>query len=482
MRKKITDVLTYLKDIGVDYADIRIVDRYTEQISTENLKVVNLANSRSKGFGVRVIYDGSLGFASSQNFDELKEIAEKALEIAKASRTLQKEKIMLSPKEVIVDHYRTPIQVDPFSVSKADKIQLLFEAEKVMRKAATLARTKGSMYFKREEKTFADIEGSYITQELYEAGAGIEAYASSENDIQVRSYPTSFGGNYATAGYEYIEGLRLVENAAKIAEEAVELINAEECPSGYFDLIIDSSQLTLQVHESIGHPVELDRVFGSEAAYAGMSFVNVEMQKESFKYGSEHVTIVSDATIPMALGTYGYDDDGVKAQRTVVIDKGIFKNFISSRDTAARLNQLSSGANRADGWKNIPIVRMNSISLMPGSYEYGELIAGVSDGLYLCTNKSWSIDDKRINFQFSTEIAYEIKNGLLTGRIYKNPVYTGITPVFWGSCDGVCNEKYWTVYGVPNCGKGQPGQSAHVSHGSAPARFRNVKVGVKDVK
>jgi TldD protein len=482
LKGKISGVLAFLKETGVDYADIRIVDRYEEKISTENLKVEDLSNSRSKGYGVRVIFDGSVGFASSQNFDELKETAKKALEIAKASRTLQKEKIKLSKKETIIDHYSTPIEIDPFTVSKAEKIQLLLDAEKAMREAAILTRTKGTMYFKREEKVFADTEGSYITQKLYEAGAGIEAYASSENDMQVRSYPSSFGGNYATSGYEYVESLKLIENAAKTAKEAVLLINAEECPSGYYDLIIDSSQLTLQVHESVGHPVELDRVFGSEAAYAGMSFVTVDMQKEGFKYGSEHVTIVADATIPKALGTFGYDDDGVKAQRVIVIDKGIFKNFISSRDTAAKINQLSTGTNRADGWQNIPIVRMNSISLMPGDYEFDELISGVENGLYLCTNKSWSIDDKRVNFQFSTEIAYEIKGGKLTGKVYKNTVYTGITPVFWGSCDGVCNEKYWTVYGVPNCGKGQPGQSAHVSHGSAPARFRNVKVGVKDVK
>lgn len=482
MKNQITDVLSFLKTNGADYADVRIVDRYMEDISTENLKVETLANSRSKGVGIRVILDGSLGFASSQNLDELKETAEKALEIAKASRTLQREKIVLSPKEVIVDHYSTPIEIDPFNVSKAEKIELLLNAEKAMRESGALARTTGSMYFKREEKTFADTEGSYITQTLYEAGAGIAAYASSESDIQVRSYPTSFGGNYGSAGYEYVKALKLVENAAKTAKEALELVNAEECPSGYYDLIIDSSQLTLQIHESIGHPVELDRVFGSEAAYAGMSFVNVDMQKEGFKYGSEHITITGDATIPQALGTFGYDDDGVKGQRTVIIDKGIFKNFLSSRDTASKLNQLSNGTNRADGWQNIPIVRMNSINLMPGAYEFDDLIAEIENGLYLCVNKSWSIDDKRMNFQFATEIAYEIKNGKLTGKIYKNPVYTGITPMFWGSCDGVCNEKYWTVFGVPNCGKGQPGQTAHVSHGSAPARFRNVKVGVKDVK
>ena len=482
MRKNMMDVLDYLKSNGAEYADFRIVDRQEEKIITDDLTVASIINSRSKGFGIRVIYQGSLGFASGQDFEKAQEIAEKALEIAKASRSLQKEKIVLAKKDVVEDSYITPILIDPFTISKTEKIELLFAAERAMRETENLARTAGSMYFKKEDKTYADTEGSFITQTLYEAGAGIEAYASSEKDMQIRSYPASFGGNYATAGYEYIKSLKLVENAPKIAKEVVELLKAEECPSGHFDLIIDSSQLMLQIHESIGHPIELDRVFGSEAAYAGMSFVNVDMPMEEFRYGSQHVTITADATIPMALGTFGYDDDGVKAKKTVIIEKGIFKNFISSRDTASKINQLSTGTNRADGWQNLPIVRMNSINLMPGKFELEELIKGVNDGLYLSTNKSWSIDDKRLNFQFATEIAYEIKDGKLTGKIYKNPLYAGITPEFWGSCDGVCNEKYWSVYGVPNCGKGQPGQSAHVSHGSAPARFRNVKVGVKDAK
>lgn len=482
MKDEILSIIGFLKQQGVDYADIRIVDRLREDISTENLKVLDISTSRSKGAGIRVILDGSLGFACTQDLKKLKETALAALEIAKASRMLQREKMKLSPKEAVVDHYSTPIEIDPFKVPTSEKLELLFNAEKAMREAAKLTLTTASMNFQKEEKIFADTDGSYITQTLYESGAGIEATVTSENDSQTRSYPNSFRGNHGTVGYEYVLDMKLVENAPKIAKEAEILINAEECPSGYYDLVIDGSQLALQVHESIGHPVELDRVFGSEAAYAGMSFVTVDKLNESFRYGSEHVTVVADATIKTGLGTFGYDDDGVKAQRTVIIDKGIFKNFISSRDTAVKINQPSNGTNRADGWRNIPIVRMTNISLMPGNFELDELIAGVKYGFYLCTNKSWSIDDKRLNFQFGCEIAYEIKDGKLTGKIFKNPIYTGITPRFWGSCDGVCSEKYWKLYGTPNCGKGEPGQIAHVGHGTAPARFRNVKVGVKDVK
>lgn len=478
MREEILKVLDYLKTQNVDYADIRVVDRCTEIIRTENQIVEGISNNRNKGVGIRVIYDGSLGFASTQNLGELKDIAEKALVIAKSSRTLQKEKIKLAPKEVAVDNYETKIEIDPFKVSKKDKVDLLLRAEKEMKNAANITRTNALMQFQKEEKIFADTEGSYITQTLYESGAGMEAIASNDTDMQIRSFPK----NHATAGYEYVLSLNLVENAAKIAKEAEMLLEAEECPSGRFDLLIDSTQLVLQVHESIGHPVELDRIFGSEAAYAGMSFVTTDMRKESFKYGSEFVTIVADATIEKGLGSFGYDDDGVKAQKTVIVDKGILKNFLTSRDTAAKLGDTSNGTNRADGWQNIPIVRMTNISLMPGDFEFDELLKGIDYGFYLCSNKSWSIDDKRLNFQFATEIDYEIKDGNLTGKIFKNPIYTGITPEFWGSCDGVCNEKYWKLYGTPNCGKGQPGQIAHVGHGTAPARFRNVKVGVKDVK
>lgn len=481
MRQAINEVLKYLKSQNIDYADIRIVDRRNEYIETEDLKVDNLSNSRSKGVGIKVIYDGSLGFASSQQINDLPKIADKALEIAKASRKLQKEKIMLSPKDIIVDNYITPIAIDPFTVSKKEKLNLLLNAEKEMRKGRNLFKTKATMMFQKEEKIFADTEGSYITQTLYESGAGIQAIAANENDMQIRSYPQE-GGNHGTGGYEYVLGLNLLENADKTGKEADLLLNAEQCPSGKFDLVIDSTQMELQIHESIGHPVELDRIFGSEAAYAGMSFVTVDKRDNKFKYGSEHITIVADGTLKNGLGTFGYDDDGVKAQKTVIIDKGILKNFLTSRDTAYKIGEQSNGTNRADGWSNIPIIRMTNISLMPGNYEFDELIVGVKYGFYLCNNKSWSIDDKRVNFQFASEIAYEIKDGKLTGEIFKNAIYTGITEEFWRSCDGVCNEKYWKLYGTPNCGKGQPQQIAHVGHGSSPARFRNVKVGVKDVK
>lgn len=480
MKDTILNVLDMLRKQQVDYADIRVHDISMEKISTENLQVQTLSTTRSLGYGIRVYVDGSMGFAGAQDFAKMEETALKALEIAKASRLVQREPVRLAPKNVVVDHYETAIEIDPFTVSKAEKLDLLFAAEKEMRANAELFITQASMDFRKEEKIFADTEGSYITQKIYQSGCGIEAIAANAEDMQVRSYPNSFRGNYGTAGYEYILGLKIVEHAGPIAKEAAGLLVAEECPSGVYDIVIDGSQLALQIHESIGHPIELDRVFGYEAGYAGTSFISPEMV--GFKYGSEHVNVVADATVPGGLGTFGYDDDGVPGQRTEIITKGIFKNFISSRDTAFLLGQPSNGTNRADGWGRTPIVRMSNINLLPGDKELDELIAGIDNGFFFKTNKSWSIDDKRLNFQFSCEIAYEIKDGKLTGKIFKNPLYTGITPEFWGSCDGICNEKYWTMFGTPNCGKGQPMQVARVGHGAAPARFRKIKVGVADVK
>lgn len=478
MKAKIEQAIAYLKSQGVDYADLRLVDTLTERIQTEYLGVKDISNTRSKGVGIRVIYDGSLGFSSSNDLADLNALADRAIAIAKASRKTQQKPIEMSKRAVVMADYQTPIEIDPFKVKLADKVEYLLACEKAMVASADIQKSSGHMLFQRQSKVFADTAGSYITQTLYESGAGLVAVASADGDTQRRSYPQSAGGNFGTAGYEFIEEMKLLENAPQLAKEAYDLVRAEVCPSGFYDLIIDTDQMHLQIHESVGHPLELDRIYGSELSFAGGSFVTPERIREGFKYGSEHVTITSDAISAGALGTYGFDDDGVRAGKIVLIDKGVLKSAISGRDSAALFGTTSSGANRADGWQNIPIVRMNNISLAPGSDSLQSLIGGVKDGLFLRCNKSWSIDDMRVNFQFGVELAEEIKDGKLTGKIYKNAVYSGITPEFWGSCDGVASAEHYKVFGIPNCGKGQPGQTAHVAHGSAPARFRQVKVGV----
>jgi TldD protein len=307
---------------------------------------------------------------------------------------------------------------------------------------------------------------------------GYSATAVAKGEMQRRSYPASFGGQYMSMGYELVAGIRLLENAERIREEAVALLSAPTLPSGKRDVIIESSQLALQIHESVGHPVELDRVLGSEANYAGRSFVTTDKLQERFRYGSEIVNIVSDCTMPGGLATFGFDDDGVRAQRFHIIQDGIFSGYLTNRELAHVVdNERSHGCNRADGFNRLPMVRQTNICLLPGDWTYDDLLADTEGGILLETNKSWSIDQLRLNFQFGCEAAWEIKGGK-KGTMYKNPNYQGITPEFWNSCDAICNDDYWQLWGITNCGKGQPGQTAEVSHGCAPTRFRNVEVGI----
>jgi TldD protein len=318
-------------------------------------------------------------------------------------------------------------------------------------------------------------EGAALQQETWETGAGIQATAVEGDEAQTRSYPNSHGGQWVTGGYEAVEAMDLVGHAERVREEALALVAAPDCPAGVATVILDGPQVALQVHESCGHPIELDRVLGFELSYAGGSFLTLD-KRGTLQYGSSLVHIVGDATIEGGLGTFGYDDEGVKAQRFDIVRDGLFVNYLTSRETAARLNLPSNGCMRADGWNRIPLIRMPNINLEPGAWTLEDLIRDTEDGIYLSLNKSWSIDQLRLNFQFGCQWAQEIKGGKL-GRIFKNPIYTGITPEFWNGCDAICNRDHWTVWGVPNCGKGEPGQTARVGHGAAPARFRRVQVG-----
>ncbi len=257
----------------------------------------------------------------------------------------------------------------------------------------------------------------------------------------------------------------------------MDLLSAPECPSTITTLVLDSGQVGLQIHESIGHPIELDRVLGMEEAYAGSSWLKAD-DRGTVRYGSPLVSITADAALPGGLGSFGYDDEGVPAQRVPVIVDGVFENFLTNRETAPVVDQTSNGTSRADGWSHLPLIRMTNVSIEPRQGTLAEIIGDTKDGIFMATNQSWSIDDKRINFQFGCEIAWEIEKGKLT-RLYKHPNYTGITPEFWGSCDAIGGREAWTLWGTPNCGKGQPGQVARVGHGASPARFRDVQVGVR---
>jgi len=477
--KELTDrALNLAKVKGATYADMRIVRRNIRAITVKNGEVASLESYTTAGFGVRVVVDGAWGFASSARLEprEVDRVTALAVQIAKASALFKLEPVNLGDPVAHVGTYRTPVKIDPFSVPLEKTLELLLAADAAMRAVKGIVVAESSAAFIREEKTFANSEGAYIEQEIVETGGGLEALAVGNDDVQQRSYPNSFGRHQGTAGYELLEAMDLVGNAPRVAEEAVKLLTAPVCPGGVTTIILDATQLALQVHESCGHPIELDRVMGTEAAYAGTSFLTLD-KLGTYRYGSPIVNITADATIPGGLGTFGYDDEGVEAQRTPIVREGIFVGYLTSRETAAKLGRRSNGAMRADGWNRIPIIRMTNINLEPGEWEFDDLIADTDDGIYMEMNKSWSIDDKRLNFQFGTEVAYQIKNGKM-GQLYKNATYTGITPQFWAGCDAICNRNHWNVWGTPNCGKGQPPQTAHVGHGTAPARFRNVQVGV----
>jgi TldD protein len=463
---------------GASYADVRLDEHVTQDIIVKNGQLAAVSDDASEGFGVRVIVDGAWGFAGSARLDkaEVEQVVDRAIRIARASARVRLAPVDLGPAVTSRGHYRTPLERDPFAVPLSEKVDLLLRADAAMGSVKGVTIREGSMEFIRQVKLFASTEGALVEQELFESGAGIEATATSPDEVQNRSYPNSFGRHQGAGGYEYITALELDRHGGRIAEEAVALLTAPQCPSGVKTLILGASQTALQIHESCGHPTELDRVFGMEAAYAGTSFMTPE-KLNHLHYGSPQVTITADALTPTGLGTFGWDDEGVPAQRSFLIKNGLFVGYLTSRETASVLGLQSNGTMRADGWNRIPLIRMTNVNLEPGDSSLDEMIADTKDGVYMETNRSWSIDDKRLNFQFGTQLAYEIVDGK-RGRLLKNATYAGITPEFWNSCDAVAGRSEWTVWGLANCGKGQPPQVAHVAHGAAPARFQHVKVGI----
>jgi TldD protein len=464
---------------GAQYADVRVVENRTESIQIKNGVVEALNFAESMGFGVRVLVNGAWGFSSSCELkgEEIDRVTNQALEIARASGLVRGEKADLGPAVTSQGIYQTPTRIDPFTISLEDRLGILLAADAEMASVDGVRVRQSNLVIIREKKWFANTEGAFTEQTISETGGGIIATAVGESEVQTRSYPNSFGRQQVTGGWEMVLEWDLPGNAERIADEAVALLTADQCPADTVTtVILGGDQVALQVHESCGHPIELDRVFGSEAAYAGTSFLTPE-KLSNFRYGSEQVNITADSVRPFGLGTFGWDDEGVPAQSTPIVKDGTFVGYLMSRDTASRLDKVSNGCMRASSWNRIPLIRMTNVSLEPGEWELEDLIADTDEGIYMATNRSWSIDDKRYNFQFGTEIGYEIKKGKL-GRMLRNCTYTGITPEFWNSCDGVCNQNHWTMWGTPNCGKGQPSQIAHTGHGAAPTRFRNLRVGV----
>jgi TldD protein len=460
---------------GASYADARAVVLRSQRVATRNGQVDQIDDTESEGIGVRVLVRGAWGFACDRRLttDGARDAALRACAFARAAGG--RDARPLAPLEAPSGSYRTPVERDPFAVPLADKVEHCLLADAALAGPDVVVR-KAAVRAQREWKVFISSEGAEIEQELVECGGGIDCAAARDGDYQLRSFPSASVGSSEQGGWEVVERLGLTREAPRVADQAAALLRADPCPAKQTTIVLDPEQMVLQVHESVGHPTELDRIYGTEASYAGTSFLKAD-DLGSFRYGSEHMSVTADPTTPAGLGTFGFDDEGVPAARRPVVERGLLTGFLASRETAARIGAGEGGSMRAENWNRMPLVRMTNLHLEPGEGTLDDLLADVDDGVYLETNKSWSIDDKRLNFQFGTQVAWEIRNGKL-GRMLRDATYTGITPEFWAKLDAVAGAEEWRLYGMTNCGKGQPGQGAHVSHGAAPARFRNVQVGV----
>ena len=462
---------------GADYADIRFENSRAERIEVRNGVVATLSDATSRGYGVRALIDGAWGFAASSDLTDagIDRAAARAVEIARAGAAISGRKFGAAPARAYKDRFVTPVQQDPGGIPLDVRVTMLLEAEKLLHVDRQISVGRAWMDLWRTDKVFYSTIGSRIEQSIAQTGSGLQAMAVGAGDMQTRTFPGDIG-LYKAGGWEVIEEAKLRENAQRIAEETVQLLRAPQCPAGDFDLILGGSQMSLQMHESCGHPAELDRVMGWEANFSGVSFLEVD-QLGKLKYGSDHVSIVIDNTIPQGLATVGYDDEGTKSQVSDIIRDGVLVGYEMSNDTARAIGRESNACVRAQSWEFVPMIRMCNLNLLPGTTPFENLFDDVKDGIYMESNRSWSIDDHRLNFQFGCEIGWEVKNGK-RGRMLKNPTYAGVTPIFWNSCDAVADKNSWNAWGTPNCGKGEPMQTGRTAQCAAPTRFRKVRVGV----
>ncbi len=443
-----------------------------------NLSLKNTSHNVIYGYGIRVFYQGAWGFAHNNVFSEKAVLAttEKAFEIAQLSASVNKDKkLRLAPERSYIAKYETPLKIDPFEVPLSEKVELMMETNRILLGYEGIRQAMFYLVSHKDEKLFASTLGTRLELNTQWIDPMITATAVTDSDSQSRTFDE--GGR--STGWEWILELNLQEKARQIAQEALIKVKADVLgPETRRTLILDPNHLGLTMHESVGHPTELDRVLGWEADYAGISFATPE-KLGNYRYGSEIVNFMGDNTLEEGLATLGFDDDGVPAQKWHIIKDGILKEYGSTRDTALEIGlDYSRGCNRATYYYNQPINRIPNLYLMPGTKPLtpSELIADTEDGVYIQGRGSFSIDQHRLNFQFGGDYFWEIKNGKLH-RPLKKVLYKSCNPEFWNSCDAICDERFWRPFGVINCGKGQPPQTARMTHGSAPARFRNIRVG-----
>ncbi len=460
----------------VDFADIRLIENEELRVYHRTAADADVRRERNLGIGVRVLVDGAWGFASQPLSEDRDAVsaARRALSVAVAGIGVGPA-VVLPARVPTSGRYETAVAVDPFSVAVEEHHGLMAEAMAAMSAPSAVRDGQVGINARRHHRHYADTEGALQHQHLAECGAMLMATAADRHDRQRRSYPNSFHGNTAGAGWEYVRGLDLVENAARIGEEAVALLTAPMAPVGTADLVIGAQQVTLQIHESAGHALELDRMLGDEQNFAGKSFISVA-DVGRLRYGSGVVNITSDPTVPGTRGSFGFDDEGTEARRTPLVVDGVVTNTLSSRDSAARAGLPVTGAARSDGWAYLPVCFSTHVHLEPDEGSIDSLVDRMGTGYLIDDNSSWSIDDRRLNFQFGTEVAYEVRNGR-RGRLLKNFSYGGTTPQFWGAVEAVAGPSEVRNFGYP-CGKGEPKQWGFLSHGAAPILVRQQRVGV----
>lgn len=448
----------------------RLVEVQLEWLAFRNGEVTVCNRTLSRGLGIRIL-TGGWGYAASQNLESVEALVDRAVALADAVAPHAYSHIGIGEEPPALGEWASPCEIDPFDVPMDEKLDWLRSATEAM--GAVSVATAQTMAIKRVTH-FVSTEGSDFSQQQIITGVSIGATAIEDGKVQIRTWPKSEDGNVAGRGWEYVLSHNLAEQAPQVAEEARQLISAPKIPEGVHDIILDGAQLSLQIHESCGHPVEGDRVLGEEMSLAGGSFLQPTQVGE--RYGSEIVDLYAEATTEGAAGSFGWDDEGSPATRVPLVERGIFRGWLTGRESADRLGSPRAAAMRADSWTGVPIVRMVNVNLAPGNAgSLDDLVASTERGFLLSRNRAWSIDQLRLNFQFGCEAAYEIVDGEIRG-LYRDPVYTGKTPTFWQGCDAICDASEWQQWGWAFCGKGDPMQLIHVSHGCAPARFRQVRV------
>jgi TldD protein len=471
--QQLTNALQAALDAGAKYAEARAEDALLERIHVRNGSAETLATDHDEGWGIHVLVDGGWGFASTvlDSPEAVTETAQRAVEIARSSAAHATGEYDLSGLPTEKGEYASDVAQDPSAVPFSERVDMIVEVTGMVRQAHPAVQvTTGTLHASRTDKLFLNTLGADLRQKITFVGGWIAAIA---RDATGYSYRRSYG-DMQQGGWEHITALDLPENAGRVGWEAGELVAAPWAPSGPHTVVLSSDMVALMVHESCGHPTELDRVLGWEAAFAGTSFLMPDMLG-TFRYGSPLVNMTADSLLPGGLGTFGWDDEGTPAQRTPIVREGIFTGYLTHRDSARELSQRSNGCGRATSWGRIPLVRMVNLSLEPGAGSVDEIIAGIDDGLYLETPSSWSLDDKRMNFHFSAELCREIKGGKLAGP-RKGASYQGRTPQFWGSVEAIAGPEDWRLWGLPHCAKGEPLQLCPVSHGASPILVRGLEM------